>query len=160
MLFEIDEMYMRSDRILADNGIAEATVQAQVVLAAMSREEFVAVGGRLRFERLHETFPEATPLKARMDHQATNVVGVVDELPPDRADHFVAQARDQDVVRVIRSEQVGERLGQRFDGVVVVQGGLALVAEVLELEDVFGLAHPRGSDSDVSIHGPLTFPLR
>lgn len=78
----------------------------------MAGKECIAVGGDLRFERPHEAFPEAMPLQARMDHQPTDVADAVAEVAPDRAHHLVAQARDQDVVCVVRGEQVGERLGQ------------------------------------------------
>ena len=164
MLFQIDEAQVRCDRVVAKGRVPELCVQAQVARAAVAREEFKPIGLRdLGFECPHELDPQAVPLEARMDHQAADVAGVVDELPADRADDLSAQTRGQNVVRVVGSQEIVQGLGQRLDGVVVVEGSLALIAEVLEFKDLFGLAPLGRSDDGVHVyatfHPPLLAPV-
>jgi hypothetical protein len=113
----------------------------QVCLAEVARKEFVAVGGGEVFlDRVHEPRAEAAPLKPGVYDEPADMARAVDQPSSHRAHYLVSPPRGKDLVGIVLAEEASQRLSQRWDGVVLIEFGFGLVAEILEFKDPLGVA--------------------
>ena len=117
----------------------------------MPGEELVPVRRReVILDLTHQTRTETAPPQPGMDDKPPYMARPVFHVSSHRTYHFILEASSEDETFIVFAEEVGERLGQRWDLVVVVEFSFGLVAE--ELQPEYFLRVTSAGRSDLYFH--------
>src|SRR5438876_7326051 len=114
--------------------ITKPLIQSDVALTPVPGKQLEL--GRLRkhgFDSLHEAPADTLPLVLRVNHQPSNRAGAVPLNRSNRTDNTMALACLEYFPVGELGAQFSQRLGERRDRPIVVENGLGVIGELLQV---------------------------
>ena len=149
-LLHVHEVHPWRDNVAPDFNIAGALVEPEVARAQVPREQLESVRcGAGVLDGKEQTGAQSATLKRWVHAEPSDVAGAAVLTAADRPDDFPISTQDEEAMGGVDGTEIGDRLGQRRQGRVLIALGLALIADSLQGDDCRGVRDPGLFDCEV-----------